>query len=126
MSDRSIGELLSELARDTTTLVRQEILLAKIELGEKASLASRQIALIAAGGAVLYAGLLALIGALILLLADHMPPWLAAMLVGAAVAAIGYWLVRQQLDALKRLDPKPRATVETLRQDKEWVKEQLQ
>ena len=126
MAERSIGELFTELARETTTLVRQEILLAKVELTRKASQAGRQVALIAAGGLVLYAGVLAIIAAIILFLADHMAPWLAALLVGAAVIAIGYGLIKQQLEALKRLDAKPKATLETLREDKQWAKEQLQ
>jgi hypothetical protein len=125
MSDRPISALLSDLARETTTLVRQEILLAKVEFGQKASQAGRQVGLLAVGGAVLYAGLLAVVAALILLLADFIAPWLAALLVGMAVMAIGYWLVKRELDALKQLDPKPTATIETLRQDKEWAKEQM-
>jgi len=126
MAERSIGELFSELARDTTNLLRQEILLAKVELGQKASRAGRQVGLIAAGGAVAYAGLLAVIAAIILFLADHMAAWLAALLVGVAVMAIGYALIKQQLERLKRVDPKPQATIETLRQDQQWAKEQLQ
>jgi xanthine/uracil permease len=82
--------------------------------------------LIALGGLVLYAGLLAIVAAVILLLAEHMTPWIAALVVGVVVIAIGYGLLKQQLNALQQLDPKPRATIETLRQDKEWAKEQLQ
>ncbi len=118
MAERSISELLSELARDTTTLLRQEILLAKVEFGQKASQVGRQVGLLAVGGSVLYAGLLAVVAALILLLGSYIAPWLAALLVGVAVMAIGYGLVKHQLDALKRVDPKPTATIETLRQDK--------
>jgi hypothetical protein len=124
--ERSIGELFGELARELMTLVRQEILLAKVELGQKAGQAGRQIGLIAVGAAVLYAGILAVVAAIVLLLAEYISPWLAAFLVGLAVMAIGYGLVKHQLDAFKRLDPKPRATVGALRQDKEWAKEQLQ
>jgi xanthine/uracil permease len=125
MAERSISGLLSDLARDTTTLLRQEILLAKIELGQKAIRVGRLVGLLAVGGSVLYAGLLAVIAALILLLGSYIAPWLAAVLVGVAVMAIGYGLVKHQLDILKRVDPKPTATIETLRQDKEWAKEQL-
>lgn len=125
MSDRPISALLSDLARETTTLVRQEILLAKVEFSQKASQAGKQVGLLAVGGAVLYAGLLAVVAALILLLAGFIAPWLAALLVGVAVMAIGYWLVKHELDALKQLNPKPTATIETLRQDKEWAKEQM-
>jgi len=126
MGERSIGELFGELARQTTVLIRQEILLAKVELGKKASKAGRQAGLIALGGLVLYAGLLAVVAAIILLLAEHMTPWIAALMVGIVVIAIGYGVLKQQLNALQNLDPTPRATIETLRQDKEWAKEQLQ
>ena len=126
MTERSIGELFGELARQTTVLIRQEILLAKVELGQKASKAGRQVGLIALGGLVLYAGLLAIIAAIILVLADYITPWIAALVVGVVVIGIGYGVLKQQLNALQKLDPKPRATIETLRQDKEWAKEQLQ
>ena len=126
MGERSIGELFGELARQTTVLIQQEILLAKVELGQKASKAGRQAGLIALGGLVLYAGLLAVVAAIILVLADHMAPWIAALVVGVVVMAMGYGLLKTQLSELQKLDPKPRATIETLRQDKEWAKEQLQ
>jgi len=126
MNERPLGELFGELARQTTVLIQQEILLAKVELGQKARRAGKQAGLIALGGAILYAGLLAVVAGVILLLADHIAPWIAALLVGVAVMAIGYGLLKQQLTALQQLDPTPRATIETLRQDKEWAKEQLQ
>ena len=125
MGDRSIGELFTELARETNTLMRQEILLAKAELSQKASEAGKKVAFLAVAGAVVYAGLLAVIASIILLLAERIAPWLSALLVGSAVVIAGYVLLRQQLNALKRLDAKPRATVETLQQGKQWAKEQL-
>ena len=123
--DRSIGELFSRLAIDTTRLVRQELLLAKVELGQKAADIGRQVGLIALGGAVAYAGLLAIVAALILVLGQYIPVWLSALLVGLVVTGTGYFLSQQHLNALKRLDPTPRATVETLKEDKEWAKEQM-
>jgi len=123
--ERSIGELFAQLASETTTLVRQEVQLAKVELGQKATKVGRQVGLIALGGAVAYAGLLAIVAAVILLLGQYMPVWVAALIVGVVVAGIGYFLSQQQLNELKNLDPTPRATVETLKQDKEWAKEQL-
>ena len=123
--ERSIGELFSELATETTTLVRQEILLAKVELGQKAAQAGKQVGLVALGGAVAYAGLLCIVAAVVLLLAQYMPPWVSALIVGLIVAGVGYYLSQQQLNALKHFDPTPKATVETLKQDKQWAKEQL-
>ena len=123
--ERSIGELFSQLANDTSTLVRQEVRLAKVELGQKAAQVGRQVGLIALGGGVAYAGLLAVVAALILLLGQYIPVWLSALIIGVIVMGIGYYVSQQQLTALKRLDPTPQATVATLKEDKEWAKEQM-
>ena len=48
--DRSLGELFSELAQKTTTLVRHEVNLAKVEMSEKASRAGKHVGFLAAGG----------------------------------------------------------------------------
>ena len=123
--ERSIGELFSQLANDTTTLVRQEVRLAKVELGQKAAQAGKQVGLIALGGAVTHAGFLAIIAALIALLAQYTSVWLSALIVGVVVVGIGYFLSRREIVALKQLDVTPKATVATLKEDKEWVKGQM-
>jgi hypothetical protein len=123
--ERSIGELFSQLANDTATLLRQEVRLAKVEVGQKASQVGKQVGLIVVGGAVAYAGLLAVIAAVIVLLGQYMPMWLSALVIGVVVAGIGYYLSQQQLHALKHLDLAPKATIETLKEDKEWAKEQM-
>jgi hypothetical protein len=122
--DRSLGELFSELARETSTLVRQEVELAKTEMTHKATRAGRHAGMIGAGGAVAYAGLLALIAALIIGLGNVIPLWLSALIVGLIVVGAGYLLIRQGLDGLKRLDPTPHETIDSLKEDKEWLKEQ--
>jgi Putative Actinobacterial Holin-X, holin superfamily III len=53
-----------------------------------------------------------------------MPLWLSALLVGIAVAVVGYLLVRRALDALKREDFAPRETIKTLKEDQRWAKDQ--
>jgi hypothetical protein len=121
---RSLGELFSELANETTTLVRQEIQLAKTEMTQKATEAGKDVGLIGAGGALAYAGLLALLAAAILGLGQLIPMWLSALIVGLVVVGIGYLLVQRGLTALKQIDPTPRQTIQTLQEDKEWVKEQ--
>src|SRR5918997_4528989 len=122
--DRSLGELFAELARETSTLVRQEVTLAKTEMSQKASRAGRHVGVLAAGGAVAYAGLLAILAAVIVLLDNVMPLWLSALLVGLVVAVVGYLLVRRALDALKREDFAPRETIETLKEDQQWARDQ--
>jgi len=64
--ERSLGELLGDLTREITTLVRQEMALAKAEMSQKAAKVGKDVGFIAAGGLVAYAGLLALVAALIL------------------------------------------------------------
>ena len=122
--DRSLGELFAELTQETSTLVRQEVNLAKVEMSEKASRAGKHAGVLAAGGALAYAGLLAILAGVIVLLNNIMPLWVSALLVGLVVAVVGYLLVRRALDALKREDFAPRQTMETLKEDQQWAKDQ--
>ena len=122
---QSIGDLVARLASDTSTLLRQEVQLAKVELSRKAAETGKHVGLIAVGGGVAYAGLLAIVAALILFLGEYMALWLSALVTGVVVGGIGYYLARRQLDALQHVDPVPRATVETMKENKEWAKEQL-
>jgi len=122
--DRSLGELFSELAQETSTLVRQEVQLASTEMGHKASRVGKDVGFLAAGGAVAYAGLLAILAGVIVLLGQVIPMWLSALLIGLVVAGVGYFLVRRGLDALKREDLAPRQTIETLKEDQQWAKDQ--
>ncbi len=122
--DRTLGELFSELAQETSTLVRQEVDLAKTEMGQKASRVGKDVGFLAAGGAVAYAGLLAILAGVIVLVGQVIPMWLSALLVGLVVAGVGYFLVKKGLDALKREDIAPRQTIETLKEDGQWIKDQ--
>jgi hypothetical protein len=122
--DASLGELFSNLTREMTALVRQEIALATTEVGRNVTQAGRSVGILAMGGLVAYGGLLAIIAAVIILLAHVIEWWLAALLVGLAVAGIGYLLVRRALKTLQELDFAPRQTVATLKEDLEWAKDQ--
>jgi len=122
--ERSIGELFASLAADTSNLVRQEVQLAKTELTQKATSAGKDVGMIAAGGAVAYAGLLALLAALVIGLDAVLPLWLAALIVGLIVVGVGYALIQSGLSSLKRIDPAPRETLQTLKDDVDMVKEQ--
>jgi hypothetical protein len=123
-NERSLGELFSELAQDTSTLVRKEVQLAKTEMSQKASRVGKDVGFLAAGGAVAYAGLLAVLAGIIVLLGQIIPMWLSALLLGLVVAGVGYVLVRKGLEALKREDLAPRQTIETIKEDQQWAKDQ--
>ena len=78
--ERTLGEMFAELSRETRTLVQQELQLAKTELTEKASKMGKSAAFIVGGGVIAYAGLLAIVAALVLILiAIGLPPWAAAI-----------------------------------------------
>jgi len=123
--DRSIGELLGELVKETATLVQQEITLAKTEMSQKISKIGADVGALAVGGAVLYAGLLTLIAAIVLLLALWMPAWGAALLVGLIVTGAGAFMLKKGLDGVKNADPVPHQTIETLKEDQQWAKNQI-
>ncbi len=122
----ALGELFGELARETGALVKAEVQLAKTEMAEKARDAGKSAGMVGAGGALAHAGLLALIAALVLGLAQVMPMWIAAALVGVTVMLVGYVLIQRGLKALKRIDPAPRETLRTLKEDKVWAKQEMQ
>jgi uncharacterized membrane protein YqjE len=123
--DRSIGELFSELASETGLLIRQEIALAKVELTEKASHVGRNVGYLVLGGAVAYAALLALLAAIIILLANVMPWWVAALAMAVLVGIVAGVLISKALAALKKTEVAPRQTVETLKEDAQWAKQQM-
>ncbi|MDP9150312.1 MAG: phage holin family protein [Myxococcota bacterium] len=123
--ERPLGELFSELAIQTSTLVRQELRLAKAEMSGKASKAGRDGAMIGAGGALIHAGALFVLAALVLGLGTLIPLWVAALVVGLAVAGGGYGVCRVGLRGLKEIDPTPRETLATLEENKLWVKKEL-
>lgn len=125
--DRSLGELFGDLARETRELVRQEVNLATTEMSQKAKRVGIDIGFLVAGGAVAYAGVLALLAALIIGLGQlGVPWWLAALLVGLIVAGVGAFLVLRGLSALKQESLVPQRTVESLKEDAEWAKAQTQ
>ena len=124
--ERSLGDLFSDLSRETTTLVRQEVQLAKAELTQSATEAARGIGMLVAGGAIAYAGLLFLLLAIVFgLIEAGWDAWLSALVVGVVVVAIGAILVLRARESLKPANLAPRRTVETLKEDQEWAKEQI-
>src|SRR5215203_6357778 len=120
--DRSIGELFAELSQKTTTLVRQEIQLAKAEMSQKASRVGKNVGFLVVGGVVAYTGVLALVAAGIILLGQVIPYWLSAGIDGLVIALVGLFLVVKGANTLRQEDPVPQETVETLKEDSQWLK----
>jgi uncharacterized membrane protein YqjE len=123
MHDQPIGELLKQLASETSTLVHQELELAKAEMLEKGRKAGAGFGMIGAAGAVALLALGALTAFLILALDGVMPNWLSALIVGivyAAIAAVLYLLGKDRVEDAG--SPAPRQTIETLKEDVTWAK----
>lgn len=125
--EKSLGELFSDLTRESSNLVRQEVNLAKAELTQKAAKVGKDAVLIAAGGFIAYAGALVLFAAIVALLVEvaHMPVWGAALLVSLVALIGGGLLAMSGINALKKIDPTPHNTIDTLKEDAQWAKQQL-
>lgn len=125
MENKPLGDLFGDLASDMSSLVRQEVALAKLEITQKAKYLGRNVGYLVVGGAVAYAGLLAVIAAIIMLLDNYMPAWGAALLVGVVVGLIAWLMIGKAVAALQQADLTPHETVETLKEDATWVKQQI-
>lgn len=121
----SLGDLFGELSREASLLIRQEVQLAKVEMREKAQKAAKDIAFMIVGGMLANTALLALVAALILGIAEFTAAWLAALVVGVVILGVAAVFIFTGLNDLKQIEPTPETTIETLKEDKEWMKRQL-
>ncbi len=124
--ERSIGELFSELTQEISDLFHQEVTLAKTEVTQKAKSVGKDVGFMAAGGVVALVGFMAIVAAAIAALASVLPLWLSALIVGVIVAIVGYVFVQRGMSALKTTNLAPEQTIDTLKEDAEWMHEQTQ
>lgn len=123
--DRPLTSLFSELTQETVSLFRQEIRLARAELTDKARQAGRGTAEIAAGALVLLVAVGVLAAAAVLGLATVVQPWLAALIVAGVLAVIGGVVLATGLSNLRGGNLAPRRTMDSMRDNTRWAKEQL-
>ena len=133
--ERSLGDLFSELATETSTLVRQEVALAQVELTQKATRVGKEVGFLVVGGAVGYAALLVILAAVVIGLTQLISSlsgwstitsaWIASAIVGVIVAGVAYFLVTGALTTLKNTDLAPRRTIESVKEDAQWIKDQV-
>jgi hypothetical protein len=113
--------LLRRLTDELATLLRQELALATAEISRSMRVLLAGAASVAVGGAVLFTGLLAMLAAAVLGLATVLAPWLAALVIGVAVAVIGIVLVSVGVRSLDPSTLKPARTAESLRRDRDVI-----
>lgn len=124
--DRSLGQLFGDLTRQLGTLVRQEVDLAKTEIRTQATSFGRDAVMVGAGAALGYAALLvALVGVAILLADLGLTPWLAFVVVAIVVGIIAAVLIQQGRTRMQRTNLAPRETIQTLKEDAAWAKQQV-
>jgi hypothetical protein len=124
-SGRSVAALLSDLAGETSTLFRQEIALFKAELGESLARIGVGTGALAAGGVIAFSGWLALVAAAILGLSRVLAPWLSALIIGVVVIALGAGVALFGKSRLKASALVPRRTLNSLREDEAWIRDQV-
>ena len=128
MQERSLGTLFGDLAHDATTLVQKEIELAKAELAEKVETMQRAGLSVAAGGAVLYAGFLVLLLAVVAGLDGVLDRWmdtnwLSPLVVGLIVVVAGFVMLKGGQKAMQGDAMMPRRTMRSLRRDLDTVQQ---
>ena len=133
--ERSLGDLFSELSKETSTLLRQEVTLAQVEITQKATIVGKQVGSLVVGGAVGYAALLIILAALVIGLSQLLSSifdwtlitsaWVAALLVGLIIGGIAFSLITSALATLKKTDLTPKQTIESIKEDAQWIKNQI-
>jgi uncharacterized membrane protein YqjE len=122
--DQSIGELLKELSQETSTLVRQELELAKAEMTEKGKQAGVGAGMVGGAGAAGLMALIALTLTLIFAMDTFMKGWLAALIVTLVWGAVAGVLALQGRNRIKEATPPAPQTIETVKEDVQWAKSQ--
>jgi hypothetical protein len=121
--DKPLGELVQDLSRQTSTLIRQEMRLAQAELTEKGRHAGKGAGMFGGAGVVALYGVGALVAAAILGLATVLEPWIAAAAIGVGLLLVAGILA---LTGKKELDeagpPKPEQAIESVQRDIDTVK----
>lgn len=123
--ERSLGDLFTELAGETGTLIRSEVALAQAEITQKAAKIGKNIGTLAIAGAVAYLGMIAIVAGIVLGLALFIPAWAAAFVVGIVIVAISAFLIKSALARLKDIDPLPNQSIESIKEDAQWLKKEI-
>jgi len=126
---RPLVGLVSDLWRESAALLRDEAALAKAEISEKISQVGSGIAALAAAGAVLFAGFLlvlfAVVGLVALALPEEKAPWLAPLIVGLAVLVVGWFLLSVGRNKLQARKLKPSHSMRSVQHDAQVIKEHI-
>lgn len=119
----SLGELIGELASQSASLVRDEVALARRELQQKLKTVQSAASVIVIGAVIALIAALALCAAVIIALAEYVGPWQSALIVGLILGMAAGVIILIGISRFKRTNLRPEQTIETLEENKEWLKE---
>lgn len=122
---RGFSQVIGSLFENIKRLLRDEVELAKAEVGRKVSEAGKSVIWLVAGGVAAFVGVLAVVAALILGLALFMPAWVAALIVGVVILCVAAIIISTHLRKLRNADLVPHKTIHTLQENVEFFKEQV-
>jgi hypothetical protein len=123
LMERSLGDLFSDLSLQTSDLIRQEMRLAKAELGEKLAEAGKHAMMIGVSIAFGLAAVVAAAAAVTLLLVSFgVEPWLAALVTAALMGLVAYVLAQSGISALRAKSIAPVETIHSLKETTQWLK----
>ena len=123
LREQPIGELLKQLSQETTTLVKQELDLAKAEVAQKGQQAGKGLGMFGGAGLMGLGAFGALTAFFILLLDGAVPNWAAALIVAAVYGVIAAVLALQGRNKVKEATPPvPEQAVESVKEDVQWAK----
>jgi len=121
-AETSVGELIGNISDDLSRLFRQEVELAKAEIKQEASKAGKAAGMFGGAGFAGYLAVVLLSFAVVFGLANVMDAGWAALIVAVIWGVIGAVLFVTGRNQLKSVDPVPRRTVDTIKEDAQWLK----
>jgi len=122
VAETSVGDLIGTITDDLSRLFRQEVELAKAELKQEAATAGKAAGMLAGAGFAGYLAVVLLSFALVFGLWNVMDLGWAALIVAVGWGVAGAVLYATGRKKLKTVDPMPRRTVDTLKEDAQWLK----
>ncbi len=122
-TEKPLSQLISDMTSDLSTLFRKEIELAKVETKEEISRATKAGGMLGAAGFAGYMAVVMLSFAIAFLLDLVLPTWAAFLIVAAIYGIVGFVLFQQGRNRMKTVNPVPEQTVETVKEDVQWLKD---
>ena len=123
-ADRSFSDVFQDIIRNVQEIVRSEIRLTKLEIGEEATKVTASSLMLGAGIVVALFATFFLLWTLVYGMAFYMPIWAASLIVGGGLALIASVMLMTGIRQFKHIHPTPTRTLHTLKETVEWAKQQ--